>query len=334
VTVRVAINGFGRIGRTFFRAAQTEGVGFEIVAINDLTDVETLAHLLKYDSIMGRFNAEVEVKEGALVVDGKEIKILAERDPQNLPWKDLGVDVVLESTGFFTDGTKAKAHIEAGAKKVILSAPGKNIDGTFVMGVNDDQYDAANHHIVSNASCTTNCLAPMAKVLNDAFGIKQGLMTTIHAYTADQRLQDAPHRDLRRARAAAVNMVPTSTGAAAAVGLVLPELKGKLDGFAVRVPTITGSITDLTFTAEREVTVEEVNAAVKAAAEGPMKGIIKYNEDPIVSKDIEGESISTVFDAPLTKVIGDQVKVIAWYDNEYGYVSRLVMFTNKVVASL
>ena len=334
MTVRVAINGFGRIGRTFFRAAQTEGVGFEIVAINDLTDVATLAHLLKYDSIMGRFNAEVEVKEGALVVDGKEIKILAERDPQNLPWKDLGVDVVLESTGFFTEGSKAKAHIEAGAKKVILSAPGKNIDGTFVMGVNDDQYDAANHHIVSNASCTTNCLAPMAKVLNDAFGIKQGLMTTIHAYTADQRLQDAPHRDLRRARAAAVNMVPTSTGAAAAVGLVLPELKGKLDGFAVRVPTITGSITDLTFTAEREVTVEEVNAAVKAAAEGPMKGIIKYNEDPIVSKDIEGEPISTVFDAPLTKVIGDQVKVIAWYDNEYGYVSRLVMFTNKVVASL
>lgn len=334
MTVRVAINGFGRIGRTFFRAAQTEGVGFEIVAINDLTDVETLAHLLKYDSIMGRFNAEVEVKEGALVVDGKEIKILAERDPQNLPWKDLGVDVVLESTGFFTEGSKAKAHIEAGAKKVILSAPGKNIDGTFVMGVNDDQYDVANHHIVSNASCTTNCLAPMAKVLNDAFGIKQGLMTTIHAYTADQRLQDAPHRDLRRARAAAVNMVPTSTGAAAAVGLVLPELKGKLDGFAVRVPTITGSITDLTFTAEREVTVEEVNAAVKAAAEGPMKGIIKYNEDPIVSKDIEGEPISTVFDAPLTKVIGDQVKVIAWYDNEYGYVARLVMFTNKVVASL
>ena len=329
MTVRVAINGFGRIGRTFFRAAQQEGVGFEIVAINDLTDVETLAHLLKYDSIMGRFGEEVEVKEGALVVGGKEIKILAERDPQNLPWKDLGVDVVLESTGFFTDGTKAKAHLEAGAKKVILSAPGKNIDGTFVMGVNDDQYDAANHHIVSNASCTTNCLAPMAKVLNDAFGIKQGLMTTIHAYTADQRLQDAPHRDLRRARAAAVNMVPTSTGAAAAVGLVLPELKGKLDGFAVRVPTITGS-----FTAEREVTVEEVNAAVKAAAEGPMKGIIKYNEDPIVSKDIEGEPISTVFDAPLTKVIGDQVKVIAWYDNEYGYVSRLVKFTNKVVASL
>ena len=334
MTTRVGINGFGRIGRNFFRAAIEQGADLEVVAVNDLTDNKTLAHLLKYDSIMGRFDEEVEVKEGALVVGGKEIKILAERDPQNLPWKDLGVDVVLESTGFFTDGTKAKAHLEAGAKKVILSAPGKNIDGTFVMGVNDDQYDAANHHIVSNASCTTNCLAPMAKVLNDAFGIKQGLMTTIHAYTADQRLQDAPHRDLRRARAAAVNMVPTSTGAAAAVGLVLPELKGKLDGFAVRVPTITGSITDLTFTAEREVTVEEVNAAVKAAAEGPMKGIIKYNEDPIVSKDIEGEPISTVFDAPLTKVIGDQVKVIAWYDNEYGYVARLVMFTNKVVASL
>ena len=334
MTVRVAINGFGRIGRTFFRAAREEGVGFEIVAINDLTNVDTLAHLLKYDSIMGRLDAEVEVKENALVVDGKDIKILAERNPADLPWKDLGVDVVLESTGFFTEGSKAQAHIDAGAKKVIISAPGKNIDGTFVMGVNDDQYDPATQHIVSNASCTTNCLAPLAKVLNDSFGIERGLMTTIHAYTADQRLQDAPHSDLRRARAAAVNMVPTSTGAAAAVGIVLPELKGKLDGFAVRVPTITGSITDLTFTTNREVTKEEVNAALKAAAEGPMKGIIKYSEDPIVSKDIEGEGISTIFDAPLTKVIGNQVKVIAWYDNEYGYVARLVMFTNKVVASL
>ena len=334
MTVRVAINGFGRIGRTFFRAAREEGVGFEIVAINDLTNVDTLAHLLKYDSIMGRLDAEVEVKENALVVDGKEIKILAERNPADLPWKDLGVDVVLESTGFFTEGSKAQAHIDAGAKKVIISAPGKNIDGTFVMGVNDDQYDPATQHIVSNASCTTNCLAPLAKVLNESFGIERGLMTTIHAYTADQRLQDAPHSDLRRARAAAVNMVPTSTGAAAAVGIVLPELKGKLDGFAVRVPTITGSITDLTFTTNREVTKEEVNAALKAAAEGPMKGIIKYSEDPIVSKDIEGEGISTIFDAPLTKVIGNQVKVIAWYDNEYGYVARLVMFTNKVVASL
>ena len=334
MTVRVAINGFGRIGRTFFRAARAEAEGFEIVAINDLTDPKTLANLLKYDSIMGRLGVDVEVKDDALVVDGKEIKILAERNPADLPWKDLGVDVVLESTGFFTEGSKAQAHIDAGAKKVIISAPGKNIDGTFVMGVNDDQYDPQNHHIVSNASCTTNCLAPLAKVLNDSFGIEKGLMTTIHAYTADQRLQDAPHSDLRRARAAAVNMVPTSTGAAAAVGLVLPELKGKLDGFAVRVPTITGSITDLTFTASREVTKEEVNAALKATAEGPMKGIIKYSEDPIVSKDIEGEGISTIFDAPLTKVIGDQVKVIAWYDNEYGYVSRLVMFTNKVVASL
>ena len=334
MTVRVAINGFGRIGRTFFRAARAEAEGFEIVAINDLTDPKTLANLLKYDSIMGRLGADVEVKDDALVVDGKEIKILAERNPADLPWKDLGVDVVLESTGFFTEGSKAQAHIDAGAKKVIISAPGKNIDGTFVMGVNDEQYDPQNHHIGSNASCTTNCLAPLAKVLNDSFGIEKGLMTTIHAYTADQRLQDAPHSDLRRARAAAVNMVPTSTGAAAAVGLVLPELKGKLDGFAVRVPTITGSITDLTFTASREVTKEEVNAALKAAAEGPMKGIIKYSEDPIVSKDIEGEGISTIFDAPLTKVIGDQVKVIAWYDNEYGYVSRLVMFTNKVVASL
>ena len=334
MTVRVAINGFGRIGRTFFRAARAEAEGFEIVAINDLTDPKTLANLLKYDSIMGRLGADVEVKDDALVVDGKEIKILAERNPADLPWKNLGVDVVLESTGFFTEGSKAQAHIDAGAKKVIISAPGKNIDGTFVMGVNDEQYDPQNHHIVSNASCTTNCLAPLAKVLNDSFGIEKGLMTTIHAYTADQRLQDAPHSDLRRARAAAVNMVPTSTGAAAAVGLVLPELKGKLDGFAVRVPTITGSITDLTFTASREVTKEEVNAALKAAAEGPMKGIIKYSEDPIVSKDIEGEGISTIFDAPLTKVIGDQVKVIAWYDNEYGYVSRLVMFTNKVVASL
>ena len=334
MTVRVAINGFGRIGRTFFRAARAEAEGFEIVAINDLTDPKTLANLLKYDSIMGRLGADVEVKDDALVVDGKEIKILAERNPADLPWKDLGVDVVLESTGFFTEGSKAQAHIDAGAKKVIISAPGKNIDGTFVMGVNDEQYDPQNHHIVSNASCTTNCLAPLAKVLNDSFGIEKGLMTTIHAYTADQRLQDAPHSDLRRARAAAVNMVPTSTGAAAAVGLVLPELKGKLDGFAVRVPTITGSITDLTFTASREVTKEEVNAALKAAAEGPMKGIIKYSEDPIVSKDIEGEGIATIFDAPLTKVIGDQVKVIAWYDNEYGYVSRLVMFTNKVVASL
>lgn len=334
MTVRVAINGFGRIGRSFLRAAMEHGEGFEVVAINDLTDVKSLAYLLKYDSIMGRFPGEIAVSENGFSVNGKEIKVLGVRNPADLPWKDLNVDIVLESTGFFTRGEKARAHIEAGAKKVILSAPGKDIDGTFVMGINDQDYDPSTMNVVSNASCTTNCLAPLAKVLNDKIGIEKGLMTTIHAYTADQRLQDAPHKDLRRARAAALNMVPTSTGAAAAVGLVLPELKGKLDGFAVRVPTPTGSIVDLTFEASQETTVEEVNAAVKEAAEGAFKGIITYNEDPIVSKDIEGEPVSTVFDAPLTKVIGNQVKVIAWYDNEYGYTSRLVMFTNKVVSSL
>ncbi|GAA1753288.1 type I glyceraldehyde-3-phosphate dehydrogenase [Rothia terrae] len=334
MTVRVAINGFGRIGRSFFRAAQAHAEGFEIVAINDLTDNKTLAHLLKYDSVMGTLDSEVSFDEESITVDGKAIKVLAERDPANLPWKDLDIDIVIESTGFFTDGTKAQAHRDAGAKKVIISAPGKNIDGTFVVGVNDDTYDNESMHIVSNASCTTNCLAPMAKVLNDAFGIEKGLMTTIHAYTSDQRLLDAPHSDLRRARAAALNMVPTSTGAAAAVGLVLPELKGKLDGFAVRVPTPTGSLTDLTFEAKREVTVEEVNEAMQKAAEGEFKGLIKYSTDPIVSKDIEGEAVSTIFDAPLTKVIGNQVKVVAWYDNEFGYVSRLVLFTNKVAAAL
>lgn len=334
MTIRVGINGFGRIGRNFFRALTERGSDIEVVAVNDLTDNKTLAHLLKHDSVLGNLKKDVSYDEDSITVDGHRIKVFAERDPKNLTWGDLDVDIVVESTGFFTDANAAKAHIDAGAKKVIISAPAKNEDATFVVGVNHTDYDPAKHNIISNASCTTNCLAPLAKVLNDSFGIEKGLMTTIHAYTADQRLQDAPHSDLRRARAAAVNMVPTSTGAAAAVGLVLPELKGKLDGFAVRVPTITGSITDLTFTASREVTKEEVNAALKAAAEGPMKGIIKYSEDPIVSKDIEGEGISTIFDAPLTKVIGDQVKVIAWYDNEYGYVSRLVMFTNKVVASL
>ena len=334
MTVRVAINGFGRIGRTFFRAAQTEGVGFEIVAINDLTDVETLAHLLKYDSIMGRFNAEVEVKEGALVVDGKEIKILAERDPQNLPWKDLGVDVVLESTGFFTEGSKAKAHIEAGAKKVILSAPGKNIDGTFVMGVNEDKYDGATMNIVSNASCTTNCLAPLAKVLEENFGIERGIMTTIHSYTGDQRVLDAPHKDLRRARAAALNMIPTKTGAAQAVALVLPELEGKFDGLAVRVPTPTGSLTDLTFIAKKEVSVEAVKAAVKAAAEGELKGVLEYTEDPIVSTDIMGDPHTSIFDATETKVIGNLVKVLSWYDNEWGYSNALVRLTALVGSKL
>jgi glyceraldehyde 3-phosphate dehydrogenase len=334
VTIRVGINGFGRIGRNFLRAAREQGENIEVVAVNDLTDPEALVHLFKYDSIMGRFPGEVTLNGDTMSVDGHEVKFLAEPDPAKLPWGELGVDVVVESTGRFTNGSKAKAHLDGGAKKVVLSAPGKEIDGTFVPGVNLDTYDAASMNIVSAASCTTNCLAPMAKVLNDAFGIERGLMTTIHAYTADQNLQDGPHSDLRRARAAALYMVPTTTGAAAAVGLVLPELKGKLDGFAVRVPVPTGSVVDLTFDAQKEVTVESVNAAMKEAAEGPMKGIVKYTEDPIVSSDIQGDSISTIFDAPLTKVIGNQVKVIAWYDNEWGYTSRLVNVVSHVGAQL
>ena len=334
MTIRVGINGFGRIGRNFLRAAREQGENIEVVAVNDLTDPEALVHLFKYDSIMGRFPGEVTLNGDTMSVDGHEVKFLAEPDPAKLPWGELGVDVVVESTGRFTNGSKAKAHLDGGAKKVVLSAPGKEIDGTFVPGVNLDTYDAASMNIVSAASCTTNCLAPMAKVLNDAFGIERGLMTTIHAYTADQNLQDGPHSDLRRARAAALNMVPTTTGAAAAVGLVLPELKGKLDGFAVRVPVPTGSVVDLTFDAQKEVTVESVNAAMKEAAEGPMKGIVKYTEDPIVSSDIQGDSISTIFDAPLTKVIGNQVKVIAWYDNEWGYTSRLVNVVSHVGGQL
>ena len=332
MTIKVGINGFGRIGRSFFRAVREQGENIEIVAVNDLTEAQTLVHLLKYDSINGRFPGEVSLENDTLTVDGHEVKLLAEKDPANLPWGELGVDIVVESTGFFTNGDAAKAHLEAGAKKVVLSAPGKNIDGTFVFGVNADSYDPATQNIVSGASCTTNCLAPMAKVLNDEFGIERGLMTTIHAYTGDQRLHDAPHKDLRRARAAALNMVPTTTGAAAAVGLVLPELQGKLDGFAVRVPTPTGSLVDLTIDVAKDVTVESVNAAMKKAAEGPMKGIIEYSEDPIVSKDIEGYPVSTVFDAQLTKVIDNQVKVIAWYDNEWGYTSRLVYLTNLVAS--
>ncbi|MFF0903163.1 UNVERIFIED_CONTAM: type I glyceraldehyde-3-phosphate dehydrogenase [Kocuria sp. CPCC 205316] len=334
MTIRVGINGFGRIGRNFLRAAREQGENIEVVAVNDLTDPEALVHLFKYDSIMGRFPGEVTLNGDTMSVDGHEVKFLAEPDPAKLPWGELGVDVVVESTGRFTNGSKAKAHLDGGAKKVVLSAPGKEIDGTFVPGVNLDTYDAASMNIVSAASCTTNCLAPMAKVLNDAFGIEHGLMTTIHAYTADQNLQDGPHSDLRRARAAALNMVPTTTGAAAAVGLVLPELKGKLDGFAVRVPVPTGSVVDLTFDAKKEVTVESVNAAMKEAAEGHMKGIVKYTEDPIVSSDIQGDSISTIFDAPLTKVIGNQVKVIAWYDNEWGYTSRLVNVVSHVGGQL
>ncbi|RYG77784.1 type I glyceraldehyde-3-phosphate dehydrogenase [Yimella sp. RIT 621] len=325
MTVRVGINGFGRIGRNFFRAVVASGADVEVVAVNDLTDNKTLAHLLKYDSILGRFDGEVTYDDESITADGKKIRAFAEKDPANLPWKDLGVDVVVESTGFFTDAEKAKAHLDAGAKKVIISAPAKNEDITIVMGVNDDKYDPKSHNIISNASCTTNCLAPMAKALNDSIGIEKGLMTTIHAYTQDQNLQDGPHKDLRRSRAAALNMVPTTTGAAKAVALVLPELKGKLDGYAMRVPTPTGSATDLTFEASKEVTVEEVNAAVKKAAEeGPLKGYLVYTEDEIVSKDIETDPASCIFDAGLTKVTGNMVKVVGWYDNEWGYSNRCV----------
>ncbi|WP_068425395.1 type I glyceraldehyde-3-phosphate dehydrogenase [Piscicoccus intestinalis] len=334
MTVRVGINGFGRIGRNFFRAAVASGADVEIVAVNDLTDNKTLAHLLKYDSILGRFPGEVTYDEESISVDGKKILAFEERDPANLPWGEHNVDVVVESTGFFTDATKAKAHIDAGAKKVVISAPAKNEDITIVMGVNDDKYDGS-QTIISNASCTTNCLAPMAKALNDGLGIERGLMTTIHAYTQDQNLQDGPHKDLRRARAAALNMVPTTTGAAKAVALVLPELKGKLDGYAMRVPTPTGSATDLTFEASRETTVEEVNEIVKkAASEGSLKGRLVYTEDPIVSKDIETDPASCIFDAQLTKVIGNTVKVLGWYDNEWGYSNRLVDLTVLVGSKL
>ncbi|MEN0128449.1 MAG: type I glyceraldehyde-3-phosphate dehydrogenase [Brevundimonas sp.] len=330
MTIKVGINGFGRIGRNFYRAIVASGADIEIVGVNDLTDNKTLAHLLKYDTVLGRFPLSVDFDDENIIVDGKKIRALEERDPANLPWAELGADIVIESTGFFTDATKAKAHIDAGAKKVIISAPAKNEDGTFVVGVNHEDYDAATQHIISNASCTTNCLAPVAKALNDAIGIEKGLMTTIHAYTGDQNLQDGPHKDLRRARAAAQNIVPTSTGAAKAVALVLPELKGKLDGFALRVPTITGSATDLTFTASREVTVEEVNAAVKAASEGPLKGILEYVEDEIVSSDIVTNPHQSIFDSKLTKVSGDLVKIIAWYDNEWGYSNSLVALTKYV----
>jgi glyceraldehyde 3-phosphate dehydrogenase len=330
MTVRVGINGFGRIGRNYMRAVLASGADIEIVGVNDLTDNATLAHLLKYDSILGRLEGEVTSSETEITVNGKAVKAFAEKDPTALPWGELGADVVIESTGIFTDATQARAHIDAGAKKVIISAPAKNEDFTVVMGVNDGDYDPEAHTIISNASCTTNCLAPMAKVLHEEFEIVKGLMTTIHAYTADQNLQDGPHKDLRRARAAALNIVPTKTGAAQAVALVLPELKGKFDGYALRVPTPTGSATDLTFQAGREVTVEEVNAAVRKAAEGPLKGILKYTEDPIVSKDIETDPHSCIFDAGLTKVIGDQVKVVGWYDNEWGYSCRLVDLTTLV----
>ena len=334
MTTRVGINGFGRIGRNFFRAALEQGADIEIVAVNDLTDNKTLAHLLKYDSITGRFQGEVSYDDEGIVVDGKHIKVLAQRNPADLPWGELGVEVVVESTGFFTDGEKAKAHIEAGAKKVVISAPAKNVDGTFVMGVNEADYDNATMNIVSNASCTTNCLAPLAKVLEENFGIERGIMTTIHSYTGDQRVLDAPHKDLRRARAAALNMIPTTTGAAQAVALVLPALAGKFDGLAVRVPTPTGSLTDLTFIAKKEVSVEAVKAAVKAAAEGELKGVLKYTEDPIVSSDIVGDPHTSIFDATETKVIGNLVKVLSWYDNEWGYSNALVRLTALVGSKL
>ena len=336
MTIRVGINGFGRIGRNFWRAvnAADGDRGIEIVAANDLGDVATMAHLLKYDSVIGKLPYDVSVSGDTIQVGAKSIKILAERDPAKLPWGDLGVDVVIESTGLFTTGPAARAHIEAGAKKVIISAPAKEEDITIVMGVNDDKYDPDAHTIISNASCTTNCVAPMAKVLLDSFGIVKGLMTTVHAYTQDQNLQDGPHKDLRRARAAAINIVPTSTGAAKATSLVIPELKGKLDGYSLRVPVPDGSITDLVVELSRDVTKDEVNAAFKAAAEGSLKGILYYTEDPIVSSDIVGSPASCTFDASITMAYGNQVKVFGWYDNEWGYSNRIVDLTALVASRL
>lgn len=332
MTVRVGINGFGRIGRNFFRAVRASGLDIEIVGVNDLTGNETLAHLLTYDTILGRLDVEATATDDAIIVGDARIRSFSERDPAALPWGEIGVDVVVESTGFFTDAAKARAHVDGGgAKKVIISAPATEPDLTVVMGVNDDLYDPAAHTIISNASCTTNCLAPMAKALNDSVGIVKGLMTTVHAYTADQNLQDNIHKDLRRARAAALNIVPTSTGAAKAIGLVLPELKGRLDGYALRVPTPTGSLTDLSFEASRETSVEEINEAVRAASDGR---ILKYSTAPIVSSDIVTDPASCTFDAPLTKVIGNQVKVAGWYDNEWGYSNRLADLAVLVGSSL
>jgi glyceraldehyde 3-phosphate dehydrogenase len=334
----VGVNGFGRIGRNFYRAlaaqkAEGKATNIEIVAVNDLTDIATLAHLLKFDSILGRLPEDVSVQGDTIVIGTTTLKALAVKEgPAALPWGDLGVDVVVESTGIFTDA-RARGHLEAGAKKVLISAPASDEDITIVMGVNDDKYDGS-QNIISNASCTTNCLGPLAKVVNDEFGIIQGLMTTIHAYTQDQNLQDAPHKDLRRARAAALNIVPTSTGAAKAIGLVLPELKGKLDGYALRVPIPTGSVTDLTVELKKQASVESINAALKAAAEGPMKGILKYYDAPIVSSDIVTDPHSSIFDSGLTKVIGNQAKVVSWYDNEWGYSNRLVDLVGLVGKSL
>jgi len=331
---RIGINGFGRIGRNYLRAALAQNSDLEIIAVNDLSDPKSLAHLLKYDSVGGRLDAAVSVDGDSIVVNGKSIKVLAERDPAKIDWAGLGVEVVIESTGFFTNADDARKHIQAGAKKVIISAPATGEDATFVIGVNEHLYEPENHHVISNASCTTNCLAPLAKVFMDNFGIKNGLMTTIHAYTADQNLQDGPHQDLRRARAAAINIVPSSTGAAKAIGIVIPELKGKLDGFALRVPIPTGSITDLTLVSEKTVTVEEINAAYKKAAEGELKGILMYTEDPIVSSDIVGDPHSSIYDSGLVRVIDNTVKLSSWYDNEWGYSNRLVELTALVASKL
>jgi glyceraldehyde 3-phosphate dehydrogenase len=333
MAVKVGINGFGRIGRNVFRAAHAAGADLDFVAVNDLIDPATIAHLLKYDSILGRFPGEVEAGDSSVVVDGKELKVFNERDPAALPWADLGVEVVIESTGLFTGRDDAGKHLDAGAKKVIISAPAKDPDVTVALGVNFDSYDPESHHIISNASCTTNCLAPLAKVINDAVGIELGLMTTIHAYTADQRLQDMPHRDPRRARAAAINLIPTTTGAAKAVGLVLPELNGRLNGLSVRAPVATGSVVDLVFTPSEPTDVDAVNAAVKAAAEGPLEGILSYTEDPIVSTDIVGDPHSSIFDSEQTMAIGDgrMIKVVSWYDNEWGYSNRCVDLAGKVL---
>jgi glyceraldehyde 3-phosphate dehydrogenase len=331
---RIGINGFGRIGRNYLRAALAQNSDLEIVAVNDLSDPKSLAHLLKYDSVGGRLDAAVSVDGDSIVVNGKSIRVLAERDPAKIDWAELGVEIVVESTGFFTNADDARKHIEAGAKKVIISAPATGEDATFVIGVNEHLYEPENHHVISNASCTTNCLAPLVKVFMDNFGIKNGLMTTIHAYTADQNLQDGPHSDLRRARAAAINIVPSTTGAAKAIGVVIPELKGKLDGFALRVPIPTGSITDLTLISEKAVTVEEINAAYKKAAEGELKGILMYTEDPIVSSDIVGDPHSSIYDSGLIRVIDNTVKLSSWYDNEWGYSNRLVELTALVASKL
>lgn len=328
--MKVAINGFGRIGRNFFRAAKKSNAAIDIVAVNDLTDASTLAYLLKNDSVHGQFGGQVEIIDGELVVDGDRFKVLSERDPENLPWAELDVDVVIESTGFFTKHALASKHLQAGAKHVLISAPCGDADISVVLGVNDDKLDPAVHKIISNASCTTNCIAPMAKILNDSFGIEQGMFTTIHAYTNDQKILDLPHKDPRRGRAAAANIIPTSTGAGAAVGIVLPELNGKLAGKAARVPVPDGSITDLVATLGKEVTADEVNAAFKEAADGPLKGILRYTEDPIVSSDIVGDAHSTIFDAALTVASGNMVKVFGWYDNEWGYSSRLLDLVQRL----